>query len=63
MKASILLEVLIRLSSSILYTHKLQIWTCIAPKYYVEIAVEPADPINQAIVLIEFRKSNVDSND
>jgi len=48
MKASNLQELLSRLSSSRLYIHKLQIWTCIAPKYYDELDIKPDDPVNQA---------------
>ena len=37
MKASNLQEVfLLRSSAILLYIHKLQLWTCIAPKYYDE---------------------------
>ena len=36
LKASNLLEVLTRLASSVLYIHKLQIWTCIDAKFYDE---------------------------
>jgi hypothetical protein len=39
LKASNLQEVLSRLSSAILYIHKLQIRTCIAPKYYDELDI------------------------
>ena len=47
-KSSNLQELLSRLSSSILYIHKLQIWTCIPSKYYDELAINPADPVNKA---------------
>jgi hypothetical protein len=49
MKASNLQEALSRLSSSILYIHKLQIQTSIEDKkYYDELDIMPADPVNQA---------------
>jgi hypothetical protein len=48
MKSSNLQEVLSRLSSSILYIHKPQIWTCIDAKYYDELDLKPADPVNKA---------------
>jgi len=47
-KVSNLPEVLSRLSSAILYIRKLQTWTCIAPKYYDEIAIKPGDSVNKA---------------
>src|SRR6476620_6397184 len=46
--ASNLQEVLSRLSSTILYIHKLQIWTCIDSKYYDELDLKPAEPVNKA---------------
>ena len=48
MKGSNLQELLSRLSSGILYIHKLQIQTSIDKKYYDELDLKPADPVNKA---------------
>src|SRR6476659_11378716 len=48
MKGSNLQELLSRLSSGILYIHKLQIQTSIDKKYYDERDLKPADPVNKA---------------
>ncbi len=41
-------DILSRLSLSILYIHKLQIWTCIDKKYYADIKDIKPDPVNGA---------------
>src|SRR6478672_9959349 len=47
-KASKLQEALSHLSTLILYIHKMQMWTCISPKYYNELDIKPDDLVNKA---------------
>ena len=47
-KVSNLQQVLSRLSSAILYIHRLQIQTSMDKKYYDELDLKPADPVNKA---------------